>query len=540
MAVALEKPDYYAGLRSYQIADVLNAPADAWNFYYFCRGGKTRTAGRCILRWTFDLGLNVHLIVGPLAPLQIAWTREMKKIGFDTPSNGGGSIGYLIPLLEPPSRSLSKQFITRTRTKRAKGPDGEVITEDTNDPSKVAWAGKILRDLIDGAAQGRPVVILLNDDLLRFTGKFGVRGGMKSIADLLCDLKPDTLTRDEADRDSNAGSTRSAALRIIARYTKKRRALTGTPDPNGYVNLFSQFAILDPDIFGTNKKRFQDRYVVYRDLYRREIMCYQNEEELMAKVRSVSSIIRAEDYFDVPPVEAITRHIELSVGVRAMYKELKTTGVLETEQFNIDATHQLAKLTRLSQLALGYLPVDDPDEEPIAWLHDDKIKSVVADCSEPLASGQKIVVSYRWKPEGERVAAALRKKFGQRVVHELNGRTTGDRRAIVAPFDIDEDVVSDARIMVAQEVAGGVGVSFGRADHLHFLSWSMDWGDVHQMSQRTLVPELPKFRTETYHVADRTIDVYSRNIIKRKANATVMLRATGFAAAADGIIDGAV
>jgi sugar phosphate isomerase/epimerase len=327
------------------------------------------------------------------------------------------------------------------------------------------------------------------------------------------------------------------ALRRIARYTKKRRSLTGTPDPNGYINLFSQFVILNPDIFGTNKGRFQERYVLYRGPYKREIMGYQREDELLALVRSCSSIIRAEDYFDVPPLEEIVRHITLPVGTREMYRELKETGVLDTEQFNIDATHQLAKLTRLSQLALGYLPVNDPEEESVAWLHDEKIKSIVADCAEPLASGQKVVISHRWKPEGERVVAALKKKFGARVVHELNGRTKGDRTPIVAPFDIDQDVVSDARIMVAQETAGGVGISFARADHLHFLSWSFDWGDVHQMSQRTW-HEDKKFRTETYHVADGTVDVYARNVIRRKASATILLREIGFRAAADGAFPG--
>lgn len=512
------------------MADVLNAGAEAWNFYYFCRGGKTRTTGRCVLRWIYDFGHNKFLIVGPLTPLQITWMREMRKIGFETPSNGGGSQGYLIPLLEPPSRLLSKQFTTRMRSKR----DG--TKEETNDPSKVAWAGRILRELIDGAAGKRPVVVLLNDDLLRYTGTFGVRGGQKSITDLLCEWAPDVLVRDEADRDSNAGSSRALSLRRLGRHTKKRRALTGTPDPNGYINLFSQFVILDPSIFGTNKKRFMERYVVTRDLYGREIDHYEHVEELLEKVRSVSSIIRAEDYFDVPPVELISRWIELSVGVRAMYRELKDTSVLETEQFSIDATHQLSKLTRLSQLALGYLPVNDPDVDRVAWLHDDKIESVVADCAEPMASGQKIVISHRWKPEGERVVAALRKKFGNRVVHELNGRTTGDRTAIIAPFDIDQEVASDARIMVAQEVTGGVGISFARADHLHFLSWSFDWGDVHQMSQRTW-HESKRFRTETFHKASATVDIYAHAVIRRKEDASIMLKRVGFQAAAEGTIN---
>jgi hypothetical protein len=504
---------YYEGLRSYQIADVLRAGEPAWNFWYDPRLGKTRVAVRCILRWIHDFGHKTFLIVGPLTPLQVGWMRELRDAGFDTPSRGGGREGFLIPLLEPPTSAQRKQI--------------------DNDSSKIQWVGRILRDLCRGAAQGSPVVILLNDDILRYTGRFGTRGGSKSITDLLCDLAPDGLIRDESDRDSNAGSSRAMALRRIGRYTKKRRSLTGTPDPNGYINFFSQFVIVDPDLFGTNKKAFMSRYVATRDLYGREIDHYEHVDELLAKAMSISSIVKAEDYFPKATILPIVREIELPVGVRAMYRELKNTSILETEQFSIDATHQLAKLTRLSQLAIGYLPVNNPETDNVAWVHDEKIKSIVADAAEPLQAGQKIVISHRWKPEGLRIVAALRKQYGERVIHELNGRVTGDRNAIVAPFDIDQDVRSDARIMVAQEVTGGVGISFARADHLHYLSWSFDWGDVYQMEKRIWGPE-KQFMTKTFHSAPATIDVYSRRVIDRKENASVMT-GSNFTLAAGGM-----
>lgn len=502
IAPIFSSAQYYTGLRSYQIPDVLNAEVDEWNLWYDPRLGKTRVLGRCILRWIHDFGLMTHLIVGPLTPLEVTWQREMRAIGFDTPSNGGGSVGYLIPLLRH---------------------------ED-----KVKWVGEIVRDLLAGAAGNRPIVILLNDEVLNREGAFGVRGGRKSIVDLLCELGPDTLTIDEADRYSHAGSGRTEALRRLGRYTKKRRALTGTPDPNGIMDLYSQFVIIAPDVFGTNKKRFMDRYVITRDLYGREIIGYRNEDEFWKKALSISSIARAKDFFDVPPVEDIPRFLELGPGIKSIYKTLKDTDILELDGIDIDATHQLAKLTRLSQLAIGYLPVDDPDTDEVAWLHTTKIDSVVADCSEPLYAGQKLVISHLWKPEGEKVAAALRKKYGERVVVELNGSVTKDRNAIVAPFDIDQDVVSDARIMVAQEVTGGVGISFARADHLHFLSHSMDWGDVYQMHKRTW-HESKRRLTETYHMASGTVDVWKRSLIRRKESASIMLKETGYRQAAEGM-----
>lgn len=517
--------DVYDGLRSYQMIDVLNAGHRAHNFYYEPRLGKTRSAVRCSLRWFREYGVDIVLVIGPLTPLEITWTREWREAGFGTPSEGGGPNGYLVPLLEAPPQTRAIRSIF--------GRDAAV--------GKIEWIARVLQNLLAGAAQGRPTVILLNDDVLRAEGHFGAQGGRMTILDLLIRLAETyqvAAIRDEAHRDLNAGSGRAGALRRLARYCPFRRALTGTPDPNGYINFYSQFLFTDPAIFGTSKARFIERYVETRDLYGREIVGYRNVDELLEKVRAVSSIVRARDHFDVPPVEEIDRRVTLPVGARANYNRLASSNVLEIADLgvDVDATHQLARMTRLQQLAAGYLPVADPERDPVTWLHTVKLDSVVADLAEPLAAGQKIVVSHHWRPEGEKLAAMLRRAYGNRVVHELNGRTTADRSAIIAPFDIDQDVTSDARILVSQEATGGVGISFARADHLHFVTWSFDYASVAQMAKRTWHPDKTRM-TETYHAASATIDIYARSVIRRKANATIMardLREHGFRALAEG------
>jgi hypothetical protein len=494
--------DVFEDLRSYQIVDVLRAPTPAWGFYYSPRLGKSRTACRTLLRWIREEKALTHLIVGPLTALEITWQRELRAHGFETPANGGGPNGFLVPLLEAPS--------------------GE---------SKVAWAAKIIREIASGAAGGRPVVVLLNDDILSDEWAPG-----KTITDNLVKWAPQGFIRDEAHRDSNAGSARSRCLRRLSRYTHFRRALTGTPDPNGYVNLYSQMAVLDPRVFGTNKTRFLKEYAIATDPYYRTIIGYRNEDELLAKVRGVASIVRAEDYFDVPPLVEVSRYPEMPGAAREMYRTLKNRSVLEVPEYaiDIDGTHRLAKLARLAQLTAGYLPTEDPENDTnIVWLHEVKIDSVLADCAEQLASGQKIIVSHRWRPEGERVAERLRKRFGRLVVAELNGRTKGDRAAIIRPFDLNQDGEGDAKILVVQEATGGVSVSFARADHLHFLTWSLDYGAVEQMSLRTWHEE-KKYRTETYHIVPQSVDVAARATIVRKKSASIMMREVGFAAMAEG------
>ena len=166
------------------------------------------------------------------------------------------------------------------------------------------------------------------------------------------------------------------------------------------------------------------------------------------------------------------------------------------------------------------------------------MESVVADLSEPLAAGQKVVVSHRWRPEGERLAALLgaqgvRQERRRRVerAHEVL-----ERAALIAPFDIAApETDSDVRIIVAQEATGGVGVSLARAPHLHFVSWSFDYAAVDQMMHRTW-SATQRFRTETFHAAQGTVAIWARALIRRKASATLMVKETGYSAAADGVI----
>jgi hypothetical protein len=298
-------------------------------------------------------------------------------------------------------------------------------------------------------------------------------------------------------------------------------------------------AILEPTLFGTSQAAFRRRYVDAADPYYRTIIGYRNEREFSEKIMSVASIVRAEDYFDVPPMQEITRRIEMPEAAREMYRAMVRTDLLNVPEMGIDldGTHALTKLLRLQQLAQGFLPIADPETNgAVGWLHDAKIDSVVADCVEPMEAGQKIVISHLWRPEGERVAEALRKRFGKLVVVELNGRTREDRAALIRPFDMNQDGAGDARILVVQEATGGEGISYARAKHLHFLSWSYSWDKNEQMSKRLWHPS-QRFWTRTYHEMSGTVDLTVRATVRRKSSATIMIRENSLEALAMGVTE---
>ena len=512
----------YAGLRSYQVRELSNAIAiPAWAWYADPRLGKTRIATRSILRWIREGGARRILILGPLEPLRLVWTRELEAVGFWRPSVDPNDVaphnGYLVPLIDQPIRRLAARAGTSKAKRQA--------------PTRIA----VIQDLIRGAAGDYPTVLLVNDEVLgqplrkRQPGD----GAPPEVTDLLMEWRPDVLIYDESHRIKAGGTTRARAAFRLGHFAKYKRLLSGTPDPNGYVDLFHQAKVLDESIWGTNKADWLRRFARTSGQWNHRIDRYEHVEQLFSDVRRFASIIRAADFFDVPAANEIVRETPLPHAAADAYTKLVREQSLELAELgvDVDATHILARLTRCAQLTAGFLP---SVEGPPIWLHDAKVDAVVADVGELLASGGKVIISHRFSPEVERHAAALRKRYGERTVLTLDGSTRPeDRRAAVAPFSLDENVESDARILIVQEQVGGVGLSFGRADHLIFTSWSCDFATVEQMRKR-IWDVNKRYMTIAFIAVPKTVDRFNLATVRRKANATVMAKSIGYAAAAQG------
>jgi hypothetical protein len=498
------------GMRWYQKLDIIMAEQPALAFFYDPRLGKTKTDVRTIIRWIREGKMRKHVIVGPLTALEITWQRELVEAGFGLVSHDGNHWGHaegaVFPLLRPP------------------------VSE-----SKGKWASGVIHRLLDFDLSV-PIVVLVNDDMLHKHFNSGPRGGAYNLADLIIKWEPDSITLDESHRIKNPSAKRSEALKRMGRHTKFRRILTGTPNPNGPKDIYGQYAFLDPSVFGTSFADFKERYFFY-NIYTKKMGGFKTpelEQEFWAKVFSRAHIVTAEEAFGadkVPHVEKIPRHITMPENLQEPYSKLEETGVIQDFEQSIflEVAHILPQFVRMQQLAVGYLPaftsmVEFNEMTGVVWKHDEKLVSVVNDIREPFESGQKSIVSYRWRPEGEKIAEMLRTAYGADSVAELNGATK-NREEVVAPFDLNAPDMpeSPVKILVVQEATGGVGISLARADHLHFLTWSFDYGNVQQMRKRTW-HEKKKFTTETFHIMKGTIDEVMYASLGLKHAASFMVR----------------
>lgn len=498
------------GLRSYQRGEVDRAWVPRWAFYFPPRMGKTRASTHTVRQW-IALGVRRIFVTGPLEPLNDVWLREFRAIGCLRPSEAGERIAHLVP--------LTTQMIAKDRR------IGKTKGEKRLVPSRV----NVLKDLARGAAGEMPVIVLLNDEVL---GR-PIRPQTKTdpnpprVIDYLLDWGPQALIGDESHRYQHAGAQRSAALRRLADRAQYVRLLSGTPDPKKAISFYHQFRILDPTVFGTSKKRFLQDHCFTAGRYGEQIIGYRDLGRVFDLVRSRATIIRPEDYFpDVPARDEVVREPDFDApDVRTWYRKLAKEMVLEVDGLGITVTanHILSRLIRCQQLTSGFL--EDKDGN-VVWLHDTKIKAVVADASEILASGQKLVVVHRFVEEGPRIVAALRRAYGERTVLALDAKTR-DRIETIKPFSLDYDVESDARILVKSEKIGGQGISLGRADYLTFTSHSFNYDDVEQNRMR-IWHEDKKRIVVSFITIPHTVDGKALKNIREKGDNSIMVRSASF------------
>jgi SNF2 family DNA or RNA helicase len=349
---------------------------------------------------------------------------------------------------------------------------------------------------VDRINNVRSGVVVTNYDFLR-TG----------VDDLIA-WGPQATIGDESHILGSPASKRAKAFRRLAWRSEYVRLLTGTPTPNHYGNLWGQLVALDKKEWGPSYERFAQRYLVRDTMFPSRVLGHVNTQELQARVLRFASIVRREDVFGPDEWQPITRHIELPPEARRLYKQLAEKWILN--DVGVTADHILKRITRLQQLSAGYVPTDEGE---LVEVHDAKVEAVLADLDEIVLSGEKSVLFYRFKWEGDEYTRRISERFPDTLVIRINGSVPVERRrASIEHFESH----NGPAVAIVQVQAGGVGISFAEATHALFTSRGFSFTDDEQARDRIFKPG--HSRCVTYYECDGTVDAYIAGILKSKGN----------------------
>lgn len=237
------------------------------------------------------------------------------------------------------------------------------------------------------------------------------------------------VVADEATRlksfrlHKGSGSKRAQMLaRVAHRRIERFVALTGTPCPNGLLDLWGQTWFIDAGArLGRTFTAFKDRWfrLPHQNAMRYEPLPHAYDE-IMEQLQDVVMSVRARDYFDL--AAPIVNHVEVELPVRVMklYRELERQMFIGLEALarteTVTAVNAAALTAKCLQLSNGAVYVDGT---PRRWetVHDEKIEALRSVVEE--SGGAPLIVAYQFVSD----LARLQKAFPYARVLDANPRT---------------------------------------------------------------------------------------------------------------------
>lgn len=273
-----------------------------------------------------------------------------------------------------------------------------------------------------------------------------------------CKWEWDTIIIDESSSFKNHKSQRFKSLKQVLKNIKSIILLTGTPSPNGLIDLWSQIYLID------NGERLGRNISIHRKRYYQQHPFNQYKYDLIdgaeAKIREaikdICLTMKSEDYLYLPNRIDINEHVILSDNVTKKYKELEKEFIITLSKETIEIPTAAAMANKLLQFCNGAIYDHESNYHTI---HDEKIqrlKEIIED-----NPNENFLIAYNYKSDLDR----LLKSFSQGVVLDKKGEA------------LEEWNKGNIKILFAHPASAGHGLNAqkGGSCVIWFgLNWSLE------------------------------------------------------------------
>ena len=217
----------------------------------------------------------------------------------------------------------------------------------------------------------------------------------------------DMVVIDELSSFKNWQAKRFRALMAVRPLVKRIVGLTGTPSPNGYMDLFAEYRLLDMgQRLGRFIGRYREAYFVPDRWGNGQVFSWKlrpgADEEIFRKISDITVSMKSVDHLKMP--ECVMNQITVHMDERekAQYETLKEEMFLKIRNrngiFEVDAKNASVLCGKLSQLANGAVYSEDSQ---VARIHDRKLDAL-EDLIEA-ANGNPLLVAYWYQHDIDRI-----------------------------------------------------------------------------------------------------------------------------------------
>lgn len=314
----------------------------------------------------------------------------------------------------------------------------------------------------------------------------------------------DMVVIDELSSFKSAKAIRFKSLRMVRPKVKRVVGLTGTPAPNGLIDLWPQLFLLDQgERLGKTITGYRERYftpgrrngaVVFDCKLRTE-----SEQAIYNKISDLCISMKAKDYLSLPERINLTIEVKFPAALQNKYDEFERDQVLALEDSeDISAINAAALSTKLRQFANGAIYDEQKNWHEVHGLKIEALEELVEE-----ANGQPVLIFYSFRHDLERISKALK---------------TYKPRTLNSAADIADWNAGKIQVLLAHPASAGHGLNLQAGGNIVIwfgLNWSLE---LYQQANARLYRQGQLKPVTIYHlVMVDTIDTKVFNVLDGKA-----------------------
>lgn len=302
----------------------------------------------------------------------------------------------------------------------------------------------------------------------------------------------DMVVIDELSSFKNPRSKRFRALRKVRPLIKRIVGLTGTPAPNGLIDLWSQIYLLDQgERLGKTLTGYRNRY--FDPGRRNQNIVFEwipkpfAEERIYEKISDICVSMKAEDWLQLPGRIDNAIEVELPEKAKSQYKQLEKDLILPLLGSDVTAANAAVLTNKLLQMANGAIYDEFGEAKEI---HDAKLEALEEVVE--AANGKPVLVVYSYRHDLDRIKNQL-KKYKPRTL------------------DSDQDVqdwnAGKTQVLLLHPASGGHGLNLQTGGNI-IVWFGLTWGlEYYQQANARLYRQGQIERVIVHHiVAKGTMD----------------------------------
>lgn len=327
----------------------------------------------------------------------------------------------------------------------------------------------------------------------------------------------DCIVIDELSSFKSHASQRFKALKAIRQKCNRIIGLTGTPSPNGYMDLWAEVYLLDGgERLGSTISKYRQTYFTEGRRSAQVVFDYKlregSKKAIEDTIKDICISMSKEDFLTLPKCLKIDYSVSLSPNELKAYRSFERDRVLQLkeeqgEDKSLTAMSAATLCNALAQYASGAIY---DEEKNVISIHDAKIEAL----AELVESAQSpVLIAYNYKHEKQRLLSAL-KSYKPR---ELNSEE--DLRAWNA---------GEVAVLIGHPASMGHGLNIQAGGNIIIwfgLTWSLE---LYQQFNARLHRQGQTKPVMVYHlVVEETIERDMLKALESKgANQDALMKAT--------------